>query len=95
MIRNVVLAKLKPDVSEQDVEVALAALKGIRTPGLLSITVGRDLGLRQGNWDVAVVTDLANEGSYRIYDTDAEHNRVRRDLVAPLIEAIERCQFKV
>ena len=73
----------------------LAALKGIRTPGLLSITVGRDLGLRQGNWDVAVVTDLANEGSYRIYDTDAEHNRVRRDLVAPLIEAIERCQFKV
>jgi hypothetical protein len=95
MIRNVVLAKLKEGVRDQDVEVMLAALRGIRTPGLLSITAGRDIGLRDGNWDAAVVTDLADEASYRIYDADAEHNRIRRDLVAPLIERIERCQFQV
>ncbi len=95
MIRNVVLAKLKQGVRDQDVEVMLAALRGIRTPGLLSITAGRDLGLRDGNWDAAVVTDLADEESYRIYDADAEHNRIRRDVVAPLVERIERCQFQV
>jgi len=94
VIRNVVLARLKPGVREQDVAAMLAALRGIRTPGLLSITAGRDLGLRDGNWEVAVVTDLANEESYRIYDSDAEHNRIRRDVVGPLVERIERCQFQ-
>jgi Stress responsive A/B Barrel Domain len=95
VIRNVVLAKLKQGVRDQDVEVMLAALRGIRTPGLLSITAGRDLGLRDGNWDAAVVTDLTDEESYHIYDADAEHNRIRRDVVAPLVERIERCQFQV
>jgi hypothetical protein len=95
VIRNVVLAKLKPGVSERDLETMLTALRGIRTPGLLSMTVGRDLGLRDGNWDIAVVTDLADEESYRNYDADAEHNRVRRDVVAPFVEGVVRCQFDV
>lgn len=95
MIRNVVLAKLKAGVDEKAVEAMVAALAGIRTPGLVSITAGRDLGLRQGNWDIAVVADLEDEASYRAYDSDPEHNRIRREIVAPLVERIERCQFEI
>lgn len=95
MIRNVVLAKLKPDVDGKQVDAMVAALRAMRTPGMLSITAGRDLGLRDANWDVAVVTDLADEASYRVYDTDPEHNRIRREIVAPLVERIERCQYEV
>lgn len=95
MIRNVVLAKLKDGVKDEDVKAMVAALRQIRTPGLVSISVGRDLGLRDGNWDVAVVTDLQDEQSYRQYDSDLEHNRIRRDVVAPLVERIERCQIEV
>jgi hypothetical protein len=93
VVRNVVLAKLKPGVSDRDLDSMLAAMRSIKTPGLLSITVGRDLGLRDGNWDVAVIADLADEESYRKYDADAEHNRIRREVVAPLVEAMVRCQF--
>ena len=95
MIRNVVLAKLKAGVSAEDVKAMVAALRQIRTPGLVSLSVGQDLGLRDGNWDVAVVTDLEDEQSYRVYDTDAEHNRIRREIVAPLVERIERCQIEI
>ena len=95
MIRNVVLAKLKDGVKDEDVKAMVLALGQIRTPGLVSITVGEDLGLRDGNWDVAVVTDLQDEESYRQYDSDPEHNRIRREIVAPLVDRIERCQIDV
>ena len=95
MVRNVVLVQFKPGVRDQDVAAMLEAMREIRTPGLLSITAGRDLGLREGNWHAAVVTDLADQESYRIYDADPEHNHIRRDLVAPLVDRIVRCQFEV
>jgi Stress responsive A/B Barrel Domain len=95
MIRNVVLAKLKPGVAEQQVLAAVETLKEMRTPGMISITVGRDLGLRDGNWDMAVITDLEDVESYRLYDTDAEHNRIRREVVAPIVERLERCQYEI
>lgn len=95
MIRNVVLAKLKPGVKDEDVRSMVAVLGRMRTPGLVSISVGQDLGLRDGNWDLAVVTDLEDEQSYRMYDADPEHNRIRREVVAPLVERMERCQIEV
>lgn len=95
MIRNVVLAKLKGGVKDEDVRAMVAVLRQIRTPGLVSLSVGQDLRLRDGNWDLAVVTDLQDEQSYRAYDSDPEHNRIRRDIVAPLVERIERCQIEI
>lgn len=95
MIRNVVLAKLKAGVDDEQVAAAVEILRGLRTPGMVSIAVGRDLGFREGNWDVAVITDLEDEASYRVYDTDAEHNRIRREVIAPIVERIERCQFEI
>ena len=94
MIRNVVLAKLKPGVSKQQVDEMIETLRGMKTPGMISITAGRDLGLRNGNWDIAVITDLQDETSYRVYDADPEHNRIRREVIAPLVERIERCQYE-
>jgi hypothetical protein len=59
------------------------------------MTVGRDLCLRDGNADLAVVSDLSDEAAYRVYDADVEHNRIRRELVAPIVTSLERCQFEV
>ena len=94
MIRNVVLAKLKPGVSREQLDEMIETLRAMKTPGMISITAGRDLGLRDGNWDIAVITDLQDEASYRVYDADPEHNRIRREVIAPLVERIERCQYE-
>ena len=55
--------------------------------------VGRDLGLREGGWSFAITNDWADEDAYRGYDLDEEHNRVRREMFAPICEQIVRVQL--
>src|SRR5579875_3927865 len=57
--------------------------------------MGMDAGLRDGNMDVAIVGDFEDEDAYRAYDADPEHNRIRRELLAPIAERVERCQYRI
>jgi hypothetical protein len=84
---------LKPDTPPERVAEILAQLKAIPFAGLTGMTIGVDAGLREGNAGAAVVSDFEDEASYRAYDADAEHNRVRREL-APMVDHIERCQIR-
>lgn len=96
MIRNVVVGRLLPDVPDAQVEAALQALRDLRVDGVeLDLVAGRDLGLRVGNASYAITVDLADEAAYRAYDLDEEHNRIRRELFAPISESIERIQFRL
>jgi hypothetical protein len=56
---------------------------------------GFDLGLREGNANYAITVDLADEDAYRVYDLDEEHNRIRREMFAPISASIERIQFRL
>ncbi|HEY8643842.1 MAG TPA: Dabb family protein [Candidatus Dormibacteraeota bacterium] len=95
MIRNVVLLKLKAETPPEQVERLVNELQGLQIPGLINISTGTDAGLREGNMDFVIVVDLEDEAAYRIYDEDAEHNRIRRDLVAPITERVERLQYRM
>ena len=94
MIRNVVLIKLKAGTPPEKIERLANELQGMQIPGLVNISAGTDAGLREGNMDFAIIVDLEDEAAYRIYDEDAEHNRIRRDLVAPITERVERLQYR-
>ncbi len=93
MIRNVVLGRLHPEADEEQLAGALEGVRGLRIEGMLEVRVGRDAGLRDGNWDYAIVADFADEDAYRRYDTDEEHNRLRREHFAVLSVEIARLQF--
>ncbi|GAA3220011.1 Dabb family protein [Pseudonocardia petroleophila] len=96
MIRNVVVGRLLPDVSAEQVETALQALRDLRVEGVeLRMVSGVDLGLREGNASYAITVDLDDEDAYRVYDRDEEHNRIRRELFAPISASIERIQFRL
>ena len=41
------------------------------------------------------MSDFVDEDAYRDYDADPEHNRLRRDLLGPIAEHVERCQFSL
>ncbi len=94
MIRSVAVFRLKDGVPREHISEILQALFSLDIEGAV-ITGGADLGLREGNAHFAVVTDLIDEEAYRRYDEDPEHNRIRRELVNPLAESIDRCQFLV
>jgi Stress responsive A/B Barrel Domain len=95
MIRNVLVARLRPEATPEDAERGLAAMRSLQIDGLLDMRSGLDAGLREGNWDLSITTDFTDAEAYRRYDTDAEHNRIRREIFAPMCTEMARIQFKV
>jgi hypothetical protein len=102
VIRNVVVGRLRltEDPAQQAAAVALLreGLEGIaalKFPGLLAMSVGFDLGLREGGWTFAITNDWQDAAAYQVYDADEEHNRLRREIFAKLCEGIARVQFQV
>jgi hypothetical protein len=94
MIRNVVVGKVRPGVTRETVEAALAAVVALELEGCLAVRVGVDAGLRDGNWSYAITNDFVDAEAYRRYDADAEHNRVRAEHFAPISEQVVRIQFE-
>jgi hypothetical protein len=95
VIRYVALIKLKAGADAAKVEEWIAATRALTIAGMRHLDFHRDLGLRADNRDLAVIADFDDEDGYRRYDTDAEHERIRRELAIHLIEAIDRCQFRL
>jgi hypothetical protein len=102
MIRNVVVGRLRPagDAGQQAADEALlreglAGIAALSFPGMLAMNVGCDLGLRDGGWTFAITNDWQDAGAYRVYDTDEEHNRLRRDIFAKICQDIARVQFEI
>ena len=95
MIRNVLVARLRPEARPEDAEKGLAAMRALQVDGLLDMKSGLDAGLREGNWDLSITTDFADAEAYRRYDTDEEHNRIRREFFAPICADMVRIQFEV
>jgi hypothetical protein len=95
VIRHVVLFRLNESATTERVAQICSELTGLACLGGTAFTVGADLGLRPGTMDLAVVADFESVEAFTAYDQDAEHDRIRRELIAPIAERIERCQFEV
>jgi Stress responsive A/B Barrel Domain len=102
VIRNVVLGRLRSaeDPAQREADAALlqqglAGIAALSFPGLAAMSVGTDLGLRDGGWSFAIVNDWQDADAYRVYDADEEHNRIRREIIAPICQDIARVQFEL
>lgn len=102
MIRNVVVGRLRPaaDHAQRAADAALlaeglAGIAALRFPGLLAMHTGTNLGLREGGWSFAITNDWQDAEAYRVYDADAEHNRLRREIFAVICADIARVQFEI
>lgn len=102
MIRNVVLGRLReaagPAQQAADAELlrkGLAGIAALSLPGLLDMRTGTDLRLRDGGWDYAITNDWTDEASYRAYDADEEHNRLRREIFGVISREIARAQIEI
>ena len=94
MITHIYVAKLKPGTSDDQVVAWLEAIQALQIDGMLEIQSGVDLGLREGNWDVAITADFTDVSAWHRYNDDALHNQVRSQHAKPIVEAQQRCQFE-
>ena len=95
MVRSVALFRFRPGTTQEQIDTITDALQSLDIPGLVTLSFGADLGLREGNLSFAFVLDFQDEHSFRRYDADEQHNRIRRDLIAPIAERVERCQYPI
>ena len=102
VIRNVVVGRLRPadDPAQRAADAALlqeglAGIAALRFPGMLAMTIGSDLGLREGGWSFAITNDWPDADAYRVYDADEEHNRLRREIFAKICQDIARVQIQL
>jgi Stress responsive A/B Barrel Domain len=94
LITHIYVAKLKPGTSDDQVVAWLDAIQALEIDGMLEIQSGPDLGLRDGNWDVAITADFTDVAAWNRYNDDALHNQIRLDHAKPIVEAQQRCQFE-
>ena len=95
MIRNIAVYQWKSNTTQEQIDELERALKALRIPGVSNIQMSRDLGLRPGNLGGALTCDIADEATYRVWDADEEHNRIRRELAAPIAEKVDRVQISL
>lgn len=95
MIRSVVLFSVKHGTRPEQLAEIERAMQAITFEGCLRWELVRDLGLREGSVPYAFIAEFVDEAAYRAYDTHGEHNRIRRELLAPIAEKIERFQYTV
>jgi hypothetical protein len=86
MLRHVVVFRFKPGTSDQQVDEIERGLAGLPAPlpETRSYAYGRDLGMREGNGDFAVVAEFDDEAGWLAYQKDQEHRRVIEQLTVPV-----------
>jgi len=88
LIRHTVVFRFAEGTPAERVQAIREALMGLpgRVPEVRSFSCGGDLGLREGNADFAIVAEFDDEDGWRAYQDDPEHQRIIRELIAPVTE---------
>jgi Stress responsive A/B Barrel Domain len=87
--------QLRPEATDNEIGALIATLSNMNVPDAPVPIVARDAKLREGNLDIVFQCDFVDEGSYWRWDSDPEHNRVRREVVAPLVAQVHRIQVRL
>ncbi len=86
MIRHVTVFSWIPEATEEArrlVAERLAALPD-QMSGLVSYSVGHDIGLAEGNGDFAVVADFEDAAAYFAYRDHPAHQEVVKTVTGPI-----------
>jgi hypothetical protein len=96
MIRHVVMFTFKDDATEAQIADATAGLSAL--PGLIpeikAFRIGRDIGVNQGNFHLAVTADFDDVAGYLVYRDHPEHLKVIREKGSLVVAQRAAVQFE-
>ena len=97
MFHHTVLFRWREGTGDEAVRALTEALRGLPSvlPCIRSYAVGPDLGLSGGNgWDYAVAAAFDDRAAWDEYMADPEHDRIRTDLLRPIMAERAVVQFE-
>jgi hypothetical protein len=97
MFRHCVLMKFETDATDSQRATALDRIRALSDiiPEVLSLAVGTDAGLREGNFDLAVVADFENPEMYEIYASHPAHLEMLSTVVKPILAHRAAVQYEI
>ena len=97
MLRHIAMFRLKVDAPEGSMQSILAglALLAQNISQIDTYTYGRDLGLREGNFDLAVVADFADAAAFASYVEHPDHQAFVQDQLRPVLAERAALQFEI
>jgi hypothetical protein len=97
VIRHIALLTFAEGTTDAQVQAIVDALSTLpaKIPQLQSYSIGRDLGINEGNASFAVVADCATIDDYLVYRDHPEHRRVIADFITPVLAARAGAQYEL
>jgi hypothetical protein len=86
MYRHVALFRWTADATDEERRRVPEALAGLPAtiPEIRAYSFGPDVGGADGHWDFAVIADFDDRAGWQAYQDHPDHQRVVRDVVAPI-----------
>jgi hypothetical protein len=97
VFRHVALFRFTPESTPEQQEAMFTGLSTLPAiiPELRDYRIGTDAGLVDGNWHAVVVADFDDVDAWRTYTDDAEHQRLIRELVRPILADRAAVQYEI
>jgi len=97
MLRHIAMFRLKDDAPQGTLESLSEGLSRLaqRISEISTYTYGGDLGLRDGNFDFAVVADFKNAEDFAGYVNHNDHVAFVRDQLTPVVAERVALQFEL
>jgi Stress responsive A/B Barrel Domain len=95
MLHHVVVITLKDDVTDSQVDAVLEGFGALPAaiPEIRAYDFGRDAGLSQNRFSLALVAKFDSVEDFTVYRDHASHQAFVRDLLGPVAESRESTQF--
>lgn len=95
MFRHVVMMKLSDTATNDD---QTAIIRGLETlpalvPEILSYSIGRDLGVQEGSFDLVIVADFEDEAAFNAYNANQDHIDVINSVIKPKMAQRSAVQY--
>ena len=87
MFHHVALFRWQPGTTAEQLEPVAPALRALAAtlPGLVSYACGPSLGLTETSYDFGVVATFESKAGWDAYMANEEHDRIRAELIAPIV----------
>lgn len=96
MVRHIAMFRLKDDAPEGTLESLSEGLSRLAQSisEISTYRYGRDLGLREGNFDFAVVADFEDEKAFTGYANHPDHQAFIQNQLTPVVAERVALQFE-
>ena len=95
MMTHIVIFQWKPGVTQDQVDTFAQAMSRMAAElaDLVTMRHGKDLALREGNGDYALVGTFRDTEAWSAYQAHSVHKALIRDFVTPILASRTTIQF--